>query len=208
MGRLDPLMRGVDHFVEVVRARRPGTPKDEARRMCRDVLAAMGIPPQRAEQYPHELSGGMRQRVMIGLGVVLHPRLVVADEPTTALDTLVQAQILQILRGLADDQGIAVMLITHNIGAVAETCERVAVMYAAKIVEVGSVGKVLSAPAHPYTQGLIASVIHLESKSLSSIPGAPPDLAAPPPGCRFHPRCPHVMAVCRSVEPPPVPLGD
>ena len=176
--------------------------------MCHETLSALGIPPRRAGQYPHEFSGGMRQRIMIGLAIVLHPRLVVADEPTTALDTLVQAQILRILRGLSDDRGIAVMLITHNIGAVAETCDRVAVMYAAKIVEVGSVDQVLSAPAHPYTQGLIASVIHLESESLSSVPGAPPDLAAPPPGCRFHPRCPHVMEVCRSVEPPPVPVGD
>ncbi len=176
--------------------------------MCYETLASLGVPPRRASQYPHEFSGGMRQRIMIGLGIVLRPRLVVADEPTTALDTLVQAQILEILRGLADDQGIAVLLITHNIGAVAETCDRVAVMYAAKIVEVGSVDQVLSRPGHPYTQGLVASVIHLQSETLSSIPGSPPDLADPPAGCRFHPRCPHVMDVCRTTEPPPVAVGD
>ena len=208
MGRLDPLMRVVDHFVEVVRAHRPGTPRDEARRMCREVLAAMGIPPQRAEQYPHELSGGMRQRVMIGLGIVLRPRLVVADEPTTALDTLVQAQILQLLRDLADEHGIAVLLITHNLGAVAETCDRVAVMYAGRIVEVGPVDQILATPRHPYTQGLLASVIHLGTATLTSIPGAPPDLADPPPGCRFHPRCPHVMPLCRSHDPPAVDVGN
>ncbi len=208
MSRLDPLMRVEDHFVEMITAHRPEVSKQEARRMCYETLASLGVPPRRASQYPHEFSGGMRQRIMIGLGIVLRPRLVVADEPTTALDTLVQAQILEILRGLADDQGIAVLLITHNIGAVAETCDRVAVMYAAKIVEVGSVDQVLSRPGHPYTQGLVASVIHLQSETLSSIPGSPPDLADPPAGCRFHPRCPHVMDVCRTTEPPPVAVGD
>ena len=147
-----------DHFVETIRAHRPETSKEQARRMCHETLSALGIPPRRAGQYPHEFSGGMRQRIMIGLAIVLHPRLVVADEPTTALDTLVQAQILRILRGLSDDRGIAVMLITHNIGAVAETCDRVAVMYAAKVVEEGSVDQVLSTPAHPYTQGLLGAV--------------------------------------------------
>jgi len=149
----------------------------------------------------------MRQRVMIGLGIVLRPSLIVADEPTTALDTITQAQILRILRTLATDQGISVMLITHNLGAVAQTCDRVAVMYAGKIVEVGGVAQVLDGPKHPYTQGLLASVIQLDTTSLSSIPGAPPDLAAPPRGCRFHPRCPHAMAVCQ-VEPPVVAAGD
>jgi len=208
MSRLDPLMRVEDQFIEMILAHRPDTSKDDARHLCHETLASLGVPPRRAAQYPHEFSGGMRQRIMIGLGIVLRPRLVVADEPTTALDTLVQAQILDILRGLADDQGIAVMLITHNIAAVAEICDRVAVMYAGKVVEVGGVNQVLKTPAHPYTQGLIESVIHLGSETLSSIPGAPPDLAAPPAGCRFHPRCPHVMAVCRSVDPAPVSVGD
>jgi oligopeptide/dipeptide ABC transporter ATP-binding protein len=208
MSRLDPLMRVEDQFVEMIVAHRHEVSKAEARRMCHETLASLGIPPRRARQWPHEFSGGMRQRIMIGLGIVLRPRLVVADEPTTALDTLVQAQILEILRSLADDQGIAVLLITHNIGAVAEICDRVAVMYAAKVVEVGSVEQVLAAPAHPYTQGLVASVIDLDTQALSSIPGSPPDLAEPPPGCRFHPRCPQVMDLCRSIEPPTVAVGD
>lgn len=208
MSRLDPLVRVEDQFVETIIAHRREVSKAEARRMCHATLASLGIPPLRAGQYPHEFSGGMRQRIMIGLGIVLQPRLVVADEPTTALDTLVQAQILEILRSLADDHGIAVLLITHNIGAVAETCDRVAVMYAAKVVEVGSVQQVLTSPGHPYTRGLIASVIHLDTEALSSIPGSPPDLADPPTGCRFHPRCPHVMEVCRSVEPPTIGFGD
>ena len=207
MGRLDPLMRVEDQFVEMIRAHRHGVSKARARRMCHETLASLGIPPRRARQWPHEFSGGMRQRIMIGLGIVLRPRLVVADEPTTALDTLVQAQILDILRRLADDQQIAVLLITHNIGAVAEICDRVAVMYAAKVVEVGRVEQVLVAPAHPYTRGLVSSVIHLDTEELSSIPGSPPDLAKPPPGCRFHPRCPYVMDVCSSVEPPAVAVG-
>ena len=208
MSRLDPLMRIEDQFVEMIVAHRPESSKDEARRMCHETLRSLRIPPGRARQYPHEFSGGMRQRIMIGLGIVLRPRLVVADEPTTALDTLVQAQILEILRALADDRGIAVLLITHNVGAVAEICDRVAVMYAAKVVEVGGVEQVLAAPAHPYTQGLVSSVIRLDTEELSSIPGSPPDLADPPPGCRFHPRCPYAMDVCRSVAPPPVAVGD
>ena len=166
MSRLDPLMRVEDQFIEMIVAHRREVSKAEARRMCHATLASLGIAALRARQYPHEFSGGMRQRIMIGLGIVLQPRLVVADEPTTALDTLVQAQILEILRSLADDQGIAVLLITHNIGAVAETCDRVAVMYAAKVVEVGTAQQVLSSPAHPYTQGLIAPVINLDTETL------------------------------------------
>ncbi|HET9442077.1 MAG TPA: ABC transporter ATP-binding protein [Acidimicrobiales bacterium] len=204
MTRLDPLMRVRDHFVELIRAHRPKTTRREAHRMTAEVLAAMGIPPHRSTQYPHQFSGGMRQRIMIALGIVLRPRLVVADEPTTALDVLVEAQILEILRDLAAADDIAVLLITHNLGIVAEVCDRVAVMYAGKIVEVGPVEEVFRRPRHPYTQGLLASVIHLGSTTLSSVAGAPPDLARPPSGCRFHPRCPHAMQVCPAREPPRV----
>ncbi|HLW16848.1 MAG TPA: ABC transporter ATP-binding protein [Actinomycetota bacterium] len=201
MTRLDPLMRVSDHFVEMIRAHRPDTSKDTAREMAREVLKSMGIPPTRLENYPHEFSGGMRQRIMIALGIVLRPRLVIADEPTTALDVIVEAQILSILEDLKNAYDVGLLLITHNLGIVARTCERVAVMYAGKIVEIGSVDVIFSAPKHPYTQGLLKSLIHLDTTELSSIPGAPPDLLVPPPGCRFAPRCPQVMPVCTTRVP-------
>jgi peptide/nickel transport system ATP-binding protein len=201
MTRLDPLMRISDHFVETIRAHRPDTTKGEARDMARDALKSMGIPPTRVASYPHEFSGGMRQRIMIALGIVLRPKLVIADEPTTALDVIVEAQILQILEDLKSAYDMGLLLITHNLGIVAQTCDRVAVMYAGKIVEIGGVREVFEEPKHPYTQGLLRSLIHLETTKLSSIPGAPPDLLHPPAGCRFAPRCPDRMPVCTEREP-------
>lgn len=201
MSRLNPLLRVSDHFVEAVRAHRADATKDQARRMARDVLAQMGIPPTRLDDYPHEFSGGMRQRIMIALGIVLRPALVIADEPTTSLDVIVEAQILELLARLRRDERVALLLVTHNLGIVAETCDRVAVMYAGKIVETGSVDQVFNAPRHPYTRGLLSSTISLSTTELRSIPGYPPDLVNPPPGCRFAPRCPHVMAHCTDAVP-------
>jgi oligopeptide/dipeptide ABC transporter ATP-binding protein len=191
------------HFVETIRAHRPETPVRQARRMAAASLAAVEVPPARARQYPHEFSGGMRQRIMLALAVVLEPRVLVADEPTTSLDVLVEAQVLRLLDGLRHQLGIGVVLITHNLGIVAETCDRVAVMYAGQIVESGPVTEVFAHPRHPYTQGLLASVISLSSTELVSVPGSPPDLADPPPGCRFAPRCPLAMTTCSTVEPVP-----
>ncbi|MDP9405266.1 MAG: ABC transporter ATP-binding protein, partial [Actinomycetota bacterium] len=201
MTRLDPLMRVSDHFVEAIRAHRPDTARGEARAMGRAALAQMGIPPTRTDNYPHEFSGGMRQRIMIALGIVLRPQLVIADEPTTALDVIVEAQILDILDALRRDASVGLILITHNLGIVAETCDRVAVMYAGKIVEIGDVRQVFTAPKHPYTKGLLASTISLETTRLHSIDGTPPDLVVPPPGCRYAPRCPYVMAHCTDAVP-------
>ncbi|CAN5343403.1 ABC transporter ATP-binding protein [soil metagenome] len=201
MSRLDPLMRVSAHFVEAIRAHRADVSKDEARDMARSALAQMGIPPTRVDNHPHEFSGGMRQRIMIALGIVLRPRLVVADEPTTSLDVIVEAQILDILDRLRRDEGLGLVLITHNLGIVAETCDRVAVMYAGKVVEVGTVEQVFNRPRHPYTRGLIASTISLETTELHSIGGYPPDLVDPPPGCRFAPRCPSVMEHCTDAVP-------
>jgi peptide/nickel transport system ATP-binding protein len=161
----------------------------------------MGIPPTRFRQYPHEFSGGMRQRIMIALALVLRPKLLIADEPTTSLDVIVEAQILSILADLRENFGTALLLITHNLGIVAEACDRVAVMYAGRIVEEGSAGDVFVDPAHPYTRELLRSIISLETEELHSIPGAPPNLIDPPPACRFHPRCPNAMLVCRSKFP-------
>ncbi|MGI9018345.1 MAG: ABC transporter ATP-binding protein [Euzebya sp.] len=201
MTRLDPLMKVSDHFVEAIRAHRPRTGKDEARQMGRDALAQMGIPPTRANNYPHEFSGGMRQRIMIALGVVMGPSVIIADEPTTALDVIVEAQILDLLDQLRRDEDLGLILITHNLGIVAETCDRVAVMYAGRVVELGPVEEVFTEPKHPYTQGLLRSVISADTTELASIDGFPPNLLSPPPGCRFAPRCDQAFGDCPSVDP-------
>ena len=196
MTRLNPLMRISEHFSETLKTHESGLSKLEVRQRSIDALGAMGIPPTRFRNYPHEFSGGMRQRIMIALALVLNPAFVVADEPTTALDVLVEAQILQILTRIKANYDTAILLITHNLGIIAESCDRVAVMYAGRIAEVGDSRTVFAQPAHPYTRELLASTISLSTKELHYIPGAPPDLVAPPPGCRFHPRCPDAMQIC------------
>jgi len=162
----------------------------------------MGIPESRFRNYPHEFSGGMRQRIMIAMAIVLQPALLIADEPTTSLDVITEAQILQILEDLKRAHSMSLLLITHNLGIIAEVCDRVAVFYAGKLVELGSVDDIFAHPIHPYTQGLLASVIYLDSHELKSIEGFPPDLLSPPPGCRFHPRCPYAQQVCKETIPP------
>jgi peptide/nickel transport system ATP-binding protein len=201
MTRLNPLMRIEDHFLETLKTHEPGLSQDEARRRSLQTLGGMGIPPTRFRQYPHEFSGGMRQRIMIALGLVLQPKLVIADEPTTSLDVLVEAQILGILADLKANFDTALLLITHNLGIVAESCDRVAVMYAGEIVEQAEAGELFRHPAHPYTRELLASIISLRTTGLRSIPGSPPDLTDPPSACRFHPRCPDAMRVCRELHP-------
>jgi len=202
--RLNPLMRISDHFEETIRQHEPKLPRAEVRERALDALRLMGIPPTRYRSYPHEFSGGMRQRLMIALALVLRPAFVVADEPTTALDVLVEAQIVQILNDLRRNFDTALLLITHNVGIVAEACDRVAVMYAGRIVEQGTVADVFGDPQHPYTRELLASTISLSTTGLRFIPGSPPDLVDPPPGCRFHPRCPEAMSVCSAEHPVPV----
>jgi peptide/nickel transport system ATP-binding protein len=201
MTRLDPLMTIERHFLEALEAHEPDLDTGEMRARSLRALAAMGIPPTRFKQYPHEFSGGMRQRIMIALALVLRPAMLVADEPTTALDVIVEAQILGILADLRRTYDTALLLITHNLGIVAEACDRVAVMYAGELVEVGDARQVFSNPAHPYTRELLASTISLSTTDLHHIPGAPPDLIAPPPACRFHPRCPDAMRVCAAKHP-------
>jgi peptide/nickel transport system ATP-binding protein len=201
MTRLDPLMRIEDHFVEMLKTHEPALTREQIRKRSLEALGGMGIPPTRFRQYPHEFSGGMRQRIMIALALVLRPKVVIADEPTTALDVLVEAQILSILADLKRNFDTALLLITHNLGIVAEACDRVAVMYAGRIVEEGRSRAVFRAPAHPYTRELLRSVISLSTTGLQYIPGAPPDLSDPPPACRFHPRCPDAMRVCAELQP-------
>ena len=201
MTRLDPLMRISEHFAETLRAHEPELTSDEIDARSIDTLRRMGIPPTRFRHYPHEFSGGMRQRIMIALALVLNPAFVVADEPTTALDVLVEAQILSILHDLKQNFDTSLLLITHNLGIVAEACERVAVMYAGRIVEEGDARQVFADPSHPYTRELLRSTISLSTTALHYIPGSPPDLVEPPSGCYFHPRCPSAMQVCATLDP-------
>jgi peptide/nickel transport system ATP-binding protein len=208
MTRLDPLISIEGHFLETLRAHEPGIEEAELKRRSLEALAGMGIPPTRFRHYPHEFSGGMRQRIMIALALVLNPSLVVADEPTTALDVIVEAQILGILADLRRNFDAALLLITHNLGIVAEACDRVGVMYAGEIVEQGEIRQVFANPAHPYTRELLRSTISLSTAELHYIPGAPPNLEQPPPACRFHPRCPNAMRVCADKHPIEVRLHE
>lgn len=201
MTRLDPLMTIRDHFVETIRVHKPEVSKAEATERAAEALRAMGIPRSRLNHYPHEFSGGMRQRIMIAMALVLRPSLLIADEPTTALDVIVEAQILDILRDLKKAYGMSLLLITHNLGVVAEVSDRTSVMYAGRFAELGPVQDVFRRPIHPYTQGLLASTIHLQTKELRSIDGLPPSLLTPPPGCRFHPRCEYAKEICEVEEP-------
>jgi peptide/nickel transport system ATP-binding protein len=178
---------------------------EEARQRAIRLLQETGIPAaeQRIDQYPHQFSGGMRQRVVIALALAAEPRLIVADEPTTALDVSIQAQIIALLKRLCKEHGAAVMLVTHDMGVIAETCDRVAVMYAGRIVEMGPVHDVIHAPAHPYTAGLMGSIPSMEQdrERLLQIDGAMPRLNAIPPGCAFNPRCPQARDRCRTQRP-------
>jgi peptide/nickel transport system ATP-binding protein len=208
MTRLDPLMKISNHFDEAIKAHAPGLKKRERRERALEALRALGIPPTRWDTYPHEFSGGMRQRIMIALTLALRPKFIVADEPTTALDVLVEAQILRILADLREQFHPAILLITHNLGIVAEACDRVAVMYAGRIVEQGPVRDIFGDPKHPYTQALLKSTISLSTQELHSIAGAPPDLVKPPAACRFHPRCEHAMRICAEQDPPTIGSGS
>jgi len=199
--RLNPVMRISDHFRETLKVHHRDLNKDEMDRRALEVLRVMGIPPTRYTAYPHEFSGGMRQRLMIALALVLRPAFVVADEPTTALDVLVEAQIIRILHDLRREYDTSMLLITHNLGIVAEACDRVAVMYAGRIVEIGDARTVFSDPQHPYTRELLRSTISLRTTGLNYIPGSPPDLVQPPTGCSFHPRCPDAMRICAERQP-------
>ena len=182
-----------------------------ARRRAIEMLQLVGIPDpeERVDHYPHQMSGGMRQRVMIAMALVCHPKLLIADEPTTALDVTIQAQILELLERLQAELGMAVMLITHDLGVVAGTADRVVVMYAGQVVEQASTVELFARPLHPYTEGLLASVPRLDASQqdrprgrLHSIPGQVPAATAWPDGCRFHPRCPYAWDRCRAEEPP------
>ncbi|MGB3906302.1 MAG: ABC transporter ATP-binding protein, partial [Anaerolineae bacterium] len=178
--------------------------KEEAWKQAEGLVDRLGISPSRLTEYPHQFSGGMRQRTMISLALALDSDLIIADEPTTSLDVIVEAQILDLLKELKAAYDMTLILITHNMGIVAELVDRVAVMYAAKIVEVADALDLFANPLHPYTQGLLKSVpnIKLLDQEFEIMKGSPPDLIDPPTGCRFHPRCAYVMDICSEVGPP------
>jgi peptide/nickel transport system ATP-binding protein len=201
---LNPLFTVGRQLVETIQTHLP-LDAGKARQRAIELLKETGIPAAEAriDQYPHQFSGGMRQRVVIALALAGNPQLIVADEPTTALDVSIQAQIISLLKRLCREHGAAVMLVTHDMGVIAETCDRVAVMYAGRVAEIGPVNDVIHAPAHPYTAGLMGSIpaMDLDRERLLQIDGAMPRLNAIPPGCAFNPRCPKVFGRCREERP-------
>ncbi|UCE00395.1 MAG: ABC transporter ATP-binding protein [Chloroflexota bacterium] len=204
MTSLNPVQRVDQHLVEAIKVHEPKTATEQAMERIRELIERLGIQKRRLTDYPHHLSGGMRQRVMVGLGLVLNASLIIADEATTSLDVIVEANLVDQLREIRDEFGITILLITHNIALVAEIADRVAVMYAGRISEIGSVENVFHEPLHPYTRGLMKSVPSIridDEEELYKMPGEPPNLTHPPKGCRFHPRCPDVMPICGRIEP-------
>jgi peptide/nickel transport system ATP-binding protein len=208
---LDPVYTVGQQIVEVI-VRHKKVPKEKARAMALALFERVRIPSpeRRLDAYPQEMSGGMRQRAMIALALACGPRVLLADEPTTALDATVQIQILLLLRELQRELGLSIIFVTHDIGVAVEIADRVAVMYAGRVVESGSVRDVIRSPRHPYTRGLLASRVERARKGdrLETIPGSPPDLAALPPGCSFAPRCQLAVPACREVVPPLDVVGE
>jgi peptide/nickel transport system ATP-binding protein len=210
MTSLNPVHTIGRQLVEAVMLHRDVTKRD-ARLRALELLKAVGIPraDRRIDDYPHQFSGGMRQRVMIAMALINEPDLLIADEPTTALDVTTQAQILSLMTSLQEEFETAIIMITHDLGVVAEVADDVVVMYAGKVAEEGTVDEIFTRPHHPYTWGLLGSLPRLDADvdRLVQIQGSPPSLLNPPRGCRFHPRCPHVMDVCRSVVPELLPVS-
>ncbi len=206
MTALDPVYTVGQQIIEAVR-QHPGSSgvgtQAAARARALEVLELVRVPDaaRRLDAYPHELSGGLRQRVVIAMALASRPRLLLADEPTTALDATVQIQILVLLRTLQRELGMGMVIVTHDLGVAAEVADRVAVMYAGQVVEQGPVRDVLRHPAHPYTQGLLASTVREAGAEIAAIPGAPPDMRRPPPGCAFAPRCPRAVGACTAAVP-------
>ena len=203
MNSLDPVYRVGDQIIEAILAH-DRTPAEAARRKVRELFALVGLEEGLIDRYPHEYSGGMRQRAVIAMALACDPDVVIADEPTTALDVLVQDKILRELRAIQHDLNMSMIYISHDIAAVAEMSHRIAVMYAGKIVELGETAQILQSPLHPYTKALMSAFPSLkgEKQMLEALPGEPPNLVSPPSGCRFHPRCPYATSVCRENEPP------
>ncbi|MEN6298292.1 MAG: ABC transporter ATP-binding protein [Anaerolineaceae bacterium] len=199
MTSLNPVQRVDEHLIEAIQVHEPQTAIEKAMERVKTLIERLGIQERRLRDYPHQLSGGMRQRVMIALGLVLNANLIIADEATTSLDVIVEAKLVDQLREIRDEFGLAILMITHNIALVAEIADRIAVMYAGQIVEMGDITDVFDNPLHPYTKGLLNSVPSIkldEREELYKMGGEPPNLSHPPSGCRFHPRCLEAMPLC------------
>lgn len=210
MTSLNPVYSVGDQIAEVIHQHEKCS-KEEGRRKAGDMLEMVGIPRARYDEYPHQFSGGMKQRVVIAMSIACSPELILADEPTTALDVTIQAQIMDLLAEIKEETNTAIILITHDLGVVAGMADRVAVMYAGKVVETGAVEDIFYRNAHPYTQALLKSLPTVDADKkdrLVSIPGTPPDLLAPPKGCAFGARCKHCMKICQEEQPPEFTLGE
>jgi len=209
MNALNPVYKVGDQIVEAIMAHEPQTKKEEALERTAKLLELVNIDPSRADNYPHEFSGGMRQRALIAMALACNPQLLITDEPATALDVIVAAQVLKLLRELKDKLNLSMILITHDLSIIAETCDKLVIMYAGKMAESGRVVDIFKEPLHPYTQGLLSVFpgIKAARTRLTSIPGLPPDLIHPPPGCRFNPRCKFAMEICSKKEPELINVG-
>jgi peptide/nickel transport system ATP-binding protein len=211
MTSLNPVQRISGHLIETIQVHDYTDDVKEARSLSEKLIDRLSIRRESLDDYPHQLSGGMRQRVMIGLGLILNADLIVADEATTSLDVIVEAKLVDELKKIQAEFGVSILMITHNIALVAQIADRLAVMYAGVIVEIGSIYEVFENPKHPYTQGLLQCIptIKLEhDEALYKMPGEPPDLVNPPTGCRFHPRCMQAMPICSKKRPQLVEVGD
>ncbi len=209
---LNPVHRVGDQVAEPIRLHEPRLRDDDLRSRVGDLLEQVGLPRARARAYPHQLSGGQRQRVMIAMALACRPKLIVADEPTTALDVMVQAQILDVLAGLVRDLGVGMLIISHDLSVLSNVCDRVAVMYAGRVVELGRADEVFAAPLHPYAKGLSGAFPRIGDPAAryapAGLPGDPPDPRALPEGCSFAPRCAWALDACRAAEPPLLAFGD
>ncbi len=210
MNAMNPVQRVGDQIIEAIQLHEPDVERKDAQERARKLLEIVGINPTRVDSYPHEFSGGMRQRAMIAMALASNPDIVIADEPGTALDVIVAAQVLKLLKELKEKLNLAMILITHDLSIIAEICEKTAIMYAGRIAEYGDVVAIFKEPLHPYTQGLIGAFPNIkdpERVRMQSIPGTPPNLLDPPTGCRFHPRCQYAMEICKKEEPKLVQVG-
>ncbi len=210
MNALNPVQKVGDQIVEAIMLHEEDIERRDAMDRARKLLELVGINPTRVDNYPHEFSGGMRQRAMIAMALACNPEMVIADEPGTALDVIVAAQVLKLLKELKEKLNLAMILITHDLSIIAEVCEKAAIMYAGKVAEYGDVISIFKEPLHPYTQGLIGAFPNIKETQrikMKSIPGTPPDLLHPPTGCRFHPRCQFAMDICKKEDPELVSVG-
>lgn len=210
MNALNPVYSVEYQIAEAIRTHEPDVSKSEAKERVSKLFELVGLDPSRTTNYPHEFSGGMRQRAMIAMALACNPDIVIADEPGTALDVIVQAQVLKLMRSLKEKLDLGMIMITHDLSIISETCSKLAIMYAGNIVELGDIVTMFKRPMHPYTQGLISAFPDIKEKrrKMESIPGSPPNLFKPPSGCRFHPRCKYAMDICRKERPEPKDMSN